>query len=168
MEDKRSQQVSDLRLPELPTETAATAEEKAAKRHVDRILRRVGYSDEDWCKWLLNLAHASFDELGDRDKASLCGEVPVFLFGEMTKQGPRNIFAWRATYWLLEEVSQGEFPQMALPKTDLERIHRWLKDGVAKIEAGDMLDFRFPVEGHLSLTRHLFDSEKLMRRSYIT
>ena len=90
MEDKRSQQISDVKLPELPIEKPPTAEEKAAKRTVDRILRRVGYSDEDWCKWLLNFAHASFDELGDRDKASLCREVPVFLFGEMTKQGPRT------------------------------------------------------------------------------
>jgi len=167
MEDKRSPQISDLRLPELPTETPPTAEEKAAKRHVDHILRRVGYSDEDWCKWLLNFAHASLDELGEKDRASLCHEVPVFLYDQMTKQAPRNIFSWRATYWLLEEVSEGEFPQLALPETDLERIHRWLKYGMAKIEAGDVLDFRFQVEGHLSLTRHLFDGEKLVRRSYL-
>jgi hypothetical protein len=167
MEDKRSRQISDLRFPELPTETPPTAEEKATKRHVDRILRRVGYSDEAWCKWLLNFAHASFSELGVREKALLSREVPVFLYDQTTKQAPRNIFAWRATYWLLEEVSQGEFPQLALPETDLGRIHRWLKDGVAKIEAGDMLDFRFPVESHLSLTRHLFDGEKLVRRSYL-
>ena len=111
----------------------------------------MGYSDEDWRKRLLNFAHASFSELGVKEKTLLSREVPVFLYDQMTKRAPRNIFAWRATYWLLEEVSGGEFPQLALSETDLERIHRWLKDGVAKIEAGDTLDFRFEVEGHLSL-----------------
>ena len=32
---------------------------------------------------------------------------------------------------------------MALAEADLARLHCWLKDGVAKIEAGDDFDFRF-------------------------